>query len=217
MSDSQRPSMRRRQLLCATAGAAAAATVSTATTVPVAAQEDGYGDWFSDVPNYEGTYDYTGREEVTVAVGAGENGLVFEPAAILVDPGTTVVWEWTGEGGAHNVVDEGGAFESELLEAEGETFSVTFEDQFEDEGIYRYYCEPHLGSGMKGAVAVGDVAVGDTLIEQDGETDESAGAGGVLSTGEQLAVGAVLAALVSPLLFALLLKVVYEDDSEQSS
>jgi halocyanin-like protein len=120
----------------------------------------GYGGWLSDVSNYDGsTADRTGQSETTVEVGVQANGgaFGFGPPAIHVDPGTTVVWEWTGEGSQHNVVDNAGGFESELTDEAGHTFSHTFEES----GIYKYYCAPHESLGMKGAVAVGDVGGGE--------------------------------------------------------
>lgn len=118
--------------------------------------EPDYGDWFDDVENYDGTFDRRGQEEVKVMVGTGDDGLQFDPPAILVDHLTTVVWEWTGEGGVHNVVhepetdDEDTEFESELIGEDGETYEYTFNH----EQVYRYYCEPHRDLGMKGAVTV---------------------------------------------------------------
>ena len=93
--------------------------------------------------------DRTGRETVEVAVGAG-NGLAFEPANVRVDPGTTVVWEWTGEGGGHNVVDVDGAFESELTDEAGHTFEYTFAEV----GTVEYVCTPHQTQGMRGMIEV---------------------------------------------------------------
>ncbi len=106
--------------------------------------------WFDGVSNYDGVDDETGSGEVAVEVGAGSDGLLFAPPAVRVDAGTTVVWEWTGAGGAHNVVDEGGAFESELKGDAGATFEYTFEEA----GTYTYYCNPHQAQGMKGVVVV---------------------------------------------------------------
>ncbi|WP_255169573.1 halocyanin domain-containing protein [Natrononativus amylolyticus] len=108
-----------------------------------------YDGWLEDTPNYEGTLDYTGEDEVTVDVGAGD-GFQFDPAAIRVDEGTTVVWEWTGDGGGHDVVDTDGAFESEMKTAAGETFEHTFDET----GVYTYVCVPHENMDMKGAVDV---------------------------------------------------------------
>ncbi|GAB3418228.1 hypothetical protein GCM10027435_17930 [Haloparvum alkalitolerans] len=112
-------------------------------------EEPSYDGWFDDVGNYESTLDYTDADEVTVAVGAG-NGLQFEPPAIQVAAGTTVVWEWTGEGGEHNVAAEDDSFESDLSSEEG----YTFEQTFEESGVHKYACTPHRASGMKGAVVV---------------------------------------------------------------
>ncbi|WP_302080150.1 halocyanin domain-containing protein [Salinibaculum rarum] len=112
-----------------------------------------FGGYLDNALNYDGSVtDMTGYDEVPVEVGAGDNGLGFGPAAVRVDPGTTVVWVWTGEGGAHNVVAEDGRFESpEIVSERGTTYEFTFEEA----GICRYYCVPHKAIGMKGVVVVG--------------------------------------------------------------
>jgi len=110
-------------------------------------------EYLADVDNFDGSLeDATGQSEVTVQVGTGANGgnFGFGPAAVRIDAGTTVVWEWTGEGGSHNVADEDGDFESELVGDEGHTFEHTFEES----GVSLYNCTPHKGVGMKGAVVV---------------------------------------------------------------
>lgn len=152
----------RRAFMRAGAGAVAAAAASAS----VAAQETvDYGGWFEGVSNYDGTtVDMTGQSQVTVIVGAEGNGgaFAFDAPAIRVDPGTTVTWEWTGEGGSHNVVEDsssGGHYESELMSESGSTFTLTFES----EGISKYYCQPHESLGMKGAVVVGSTE-GDTTV-----------------------------------------------------
>jgi len=100
----------------------------------------------------ESVTDRTDAESVTVAVGVGEQGFAFDPAAVQVSPGTTVTWEWTGKGGGHNVVAdaEDPAFVSELRAEAG----YTFEHTFTDPGVYTYYCSPHRGYGMIGVVEV---------------------------------------------------------------
>lgn len=111
-------------------------------------------DYLSDVSNFDGTVeDMTGQSTVTVEVGAsGNNGnFAFAPAAIVVDSGTTVQFEWTGQGGVHNVVAESGAFDSgSSVEQSG----VNFEHTFAGAGNFLYYCTPHKTLGMKGAVIV---------------------------------------------------------------
>jgi halocyanin-like protein len=108
-------------------------------------------DYLSDANNYDGTItDATGVSEVSVAVGAGD-GFAFGPAAVRVDSDTTIVWEWTGSGGLHNVVEEDDAFDSGDPESGRD---ITFEHTFSETGVYLYYCDPHRSLGMKGAVVV---------------------------------------------------------------
>lgn len=113
---------------------------------------DAIDEYLSNTNNYDGVVDETGAAEVTVTVGSEANGgnFGFDPAAIRVSTGTTVVWEWNGLGSSHNVVDEDGSFESELVAEEGHTFSQTFEES----GTVEYYCTPHRTMGMKGVVVV---------------------------------------------------------------
>ena len=115
-----------------------------------------FGTWFSNVGNFDGNVvDATGQSEFTITVGAEGNGgnFAFAPPAVHVDPGTTLLFEWTGEGGAHNAISQGeGPIDS------GSTISeagIHYELTIEAEGIHKYYCSPHKGQGMKGAVVVG--------------------------------------------------------------
>lgn len=104
--------------------------------------------YLSSVPNYEGYLeDLTGQAEVMVTVGSGD-GFRYDPPAILIDVGTTVVWEWTGEGGAHDVTDIEGSFGSDMVADEG----TTFDHEFTESGEYLYVCTPHDSMEMKGAV-----------------------------------------------------------------
>lgn len=137
-----------------TAGGAASTTV-------VAAQSGGggpidFGGWLDDVGYWnEQATELTGKKNVTVMVGGEANdNLSFAPVAIHVDPGTTVTWDWTGKGGAHNVVAEQGNFNSGSPVGSA---STTFNHSFKQDGIFTYYCQPHRSLGMKGAVAVGSV------------------------------------------------------------
>jgi halocyanin-like protein len=148
----------------------------------------GYGGWLSDVPNYDGTtVDATGQDEATVRVGTQttEGPYGFGPPAVHVDPGTTVVWEWTGAGGDHNVVDQDGAFESDLTDESGFTFSHTFEET----GLYKYYCAPHEPLGMKGAVAVGDVGTGEATPTPEPSGGEEAEGGDPLTVRDTFVLG----------------------------
>ena len=161
--------MRRRDLLRA-AGGGAAATAAVAAGPGVASAQPAFGGWMSDVGNYGEVVDATGRDEVTVTVGAEGNGgaFAFEPAAVQIDPGTTIVWEWTGEGGQHNVVArEGADFESELTTEAGFRFSQSPDS----EGVITYYCQPHQQLGMKGVVVVGALPEAESGSGENGGTE----------------------------------------------
>ena len=208
----ERRTTRRTFLRASGAAVAGAATVAGGTGV-VGAQTDEFDGWFDDVSNYDGVVDRTGQDSVTVEVGVEANGgaFGFGPAAVRVSPGTTVVWEWTGEGGQHNVVAEEGAFESELVGDAGHTFEHTFEDA----GTFLYACTPHRSLGMKGAVVVGEgggsggsggssggsasggdeTATGGGNESAAGGGDGGAGAGG--TTGGDTAVGELLTGLLA--------------------
>ena len=164
MSDTQ---MSRRAFLTAAGGTAAVAGASGSAAAQTT--EPDFGSWLDGVDG--GYQDMRGSSEVTVSVGAEGNGgaLAFAPAGIWVDPGTTVQWEWTGEGGGHNVIADSGpaGLDSGASVSEaGVNYEYTFEEA--DAGITNYYCDPHLALGMKGAVAVGS----------DVPTVETGGGGG---------------------------------------
>jgi halocyanin-like protein len=117
-------------------------------------------DWPSGANQNLGTYqDARGQDAVTISVGAGDQGLAFDPSLVWVDPGTTVTWEWTGSGGAHNVqtVEEGGPASldsGDAIDEEGHTYE--YETSEEDVGITHYHCVPHTSVGMHGGLAVGE-------------------------------------------------------------
>ena len=157
----------RRRFMRTAGGAAATASAAAAASGTAAGQEDedednGGGDvepdWPGGAEGNLGTYeDARGQDEVTVMVGAGDQGLAFDPTLLWVDPGTTITWEWTGEGGSHNVETVEGPAELDSgtpVDEEGHTYE--HEATEEDEGITHYVCAPHDGTGMHAGLAVGD-------------------------------------------------------------
>lgn len=156
--------MKRREFITAAGvGSAATAVGATGAVGTAAAQEDGgateapeWPEFVTEANEYSSgeTEDLRGQEEATVQVGAG-SGLAFSPPAIWIDAGTNVIWEWTGEGGSHNVSgQEGEEYTSETVGEAGFTFEHTFETEGQ---INTYQCDPHAGQGMHGGVAVGEV------------------------------------------------------------
>jgi halocyanin-like protein len=143
--------MDRRSLLRATPVALAATAGCVGLLGGGGESDPSLEEYLADARNFEGeVVDRTGTDRTTVTVGAGSAGLAFAPPAIEVSTGTTVRWEWTGEGGQHNVVDTDGAFESSLKGSQG----ATFEHTFESTGEFLYYCKPHESVGMLGGVRV---------------------------------------------------------------
>jgi halocyanin-like protein len=111
-------------------------------------------EWVVHTDNYDGSVtDRTGTERATVMAGVPGNGgnFAFDPPVLKVSTGTTVAWEWTGEGGGHDVrfhdLDAGSG---DITPAPG----VHFEYTFDSAGVYRYACAPHRALGMVGAVVV---------------------------------------------------------------
>jgi len=211
--------MNRREFV-RTAGGVAGASAAASATGSAVAQEtteggDGggppdYGDWLSSVSNFDGeTVDATGQDSATVEVGVQANGGAygFGPAAIHVDNGATVQFEWTGEGGAHNVVSDGdGPLDSgDTVDTSG----VEYEHTFEEDGIYPYYCVPHESLNMKGAIVVGtdyptaDSGGGDGGGEVETLDPEEAG---VPIQPHWVGIGAGLAMVVSTIFTFYLLK-----------
>ena len=152
----------RRAFMRTAGGAAAAAGAATATAGTAAAQEV-EPDWPSATQGNVGSYtDARGQDSVTISVGAGSNGLAFDPTLVWVDEGTTITWEWTGAGGAHNVqtVDGGGPASLDSGDPVGEEGATyEYETSSEDAGITHYHCVPHTAVGMHAGLAVGgDIA-----------------------------------------------------------
>ncbi|MFC7072238.1 halocyanin domain-containing protein [Halovenus rubra] len=100
---------------------------------------------------YDGSIkDMTGQDSITIENGANEPEYEFGPAAVRVDVGTEITWEWASDGHSVRAV-EGGDFDSGI-ENEGFTWSNTFEES----GVVLYECQPHAAVGQIGAIIVGD-------------------------------------------------------------
>ncbi|MFC7057482.1 halocyanin domain-containing protein [Halovenus salina] len=108
-------------------------------------------DYLAEANGYDGeVVDMTGQESVTIENGANEPDYAFGPAAIQVDPGTEVTWEWVSDG--HSVRATDGAEFDSGIENSGFTWSRTFEET----GVILYECQPHAAIGQLGAIIVGD-------------------------------------------------------------
>jgi len=202
----------RRTALRTAAGTVVAGVTGAAATGTAAAQNGvDYGGWFGsstggETQNFDGTVDQTGQSSITVEVGAEGNGgpYAFEPAAVRVDPGTTITFEWVSN--THNILIEEQPSDAGWGGVEAiENSGFSHEHTFETEGVYKYYCQPHLALGMKGAIVVGGSGGGGGGGDggDGGGGDGEAAAGGeggggsspALTLAFQLVGGAVAAAL----------------------
>jgi plastocyanin len=99
-----------------------------------------------------------------------EKGMRFEPSKIMVERGDAVRFV-NVSGGPHNVefdrgtvpveaigplsaamANELGNLSSEMVSAVDSAVTIVFEDV--PSGTYRFFCTPHIGKGMTGAVTV---------------------------------------------------------------
>ncbi|MEC7787787.1 MAG: pseudoazurin, partial [Pseudomonadota bacterium] len=94
------------------------------------------------------------NEHIVKMLNAGADGvMVFEPAALKIKKGDTVIFKSVDPG--HNSVSApnlipSGATPWESIQ--GQDFSVTFDT----EGVYVYQCTPHLVMAMIGLIQVGE-------------------------------------------------------------
>jgi len=105
--------------------------------------------------------DRTGASRVTIEVGTSGNGgnFAYKPPGVVVDRGTTIVWDWVRDSGQYNVVADSDtrvgtadyAFRSGPPESGDD---VRYEHEMDRRGIALYYSENHRFVGMKGAVVV---------------------------------------------------------------
>ena len=128
------------------------AVVATARARFLCLPSDGHY-WLIDVDGWDGTLaDRTDTDSVSITVGSEANGghFGFDPLALRCSTGTTVSFEWTGEGGAHNVAFEDGPEKSDIYAEAGTNFEVTLDEP----GVYRYACAPHQSIGQRGGIVV---------------------------------------------------------------
>lgn len=88
-----------------------------------------------------------GESGVTIYNGTSVPAYSFSPATIEVKKGTTVTWSNMDSIAAHTVISVSGLFESQLIQPRGD-----FSFQFNEIGVFDYYCSLH--PWMKGKIIV---------------------------------------------------------------
>lgn len=108
--------------------------------------------YLEDIPGgYPGPADRTDSREVTIEVGAGSEGHYFYPPHVEVRVGATVIWKWTGKGGAHNVVCDTQPISLSVNSGPPKETGV-YKKTITEPCILFYYCERHQSEGIRGAV-----------------------------------------------------------------
>ena len=90
-------------------------------------------------------------KEYTITVDS--TNLRFYPDSLTINEGDSVRFMWGGEFLPHNSVEENGVFDSGEPEREVD-YLYTF--NYDQAGIYNFFCEPHESVGMDGSITVLD-------------------------------------------------------------
>lgn len=100
-----------------------------------------------------------GSSAVEEVVVGPDDDIVFDPEELTVEPGTTVRWTWKSDNHSIDVDSQpSGAEWTGTPGSDGDQYDAGYEYEhtFEVLGEYEYYCLPHVGAGMEGAVTVTD-------------------------------------------------------------
>ncbi len=92
----------------------------------------------------------------------------FKPDIVYIQPNDVVKFiNMTSHNAVTYIVPEGAKGWGERGKGLGENLSV----KLEQEGIYGYACDPHIGFGMVGVVVVGDVSAEDLAMTKQQALD----------------------------------------------
>jgi len=103
-------------------------------------------------------------EEHTVTVDGFGSNIRFVPETLTINEGDSVLFLWSGQLLPHNAIEMDDLFNS------GDAMrdvDYTFTFDYNQSGVYEFYCEPHRNLGMLGEITVLDVEQ-DNLSSEDG-------------------------------------------------
>lgn len=108
-----------------------------------------------------------GGEEHTVTVDGVGSNIRFVPETLTINEGDTVRFLWSGQLLPHNAIEQNELFNS------GEAMrnvDYTFTFDYNQSGVYEFYCEPHRDLGMLGEITVLDLQQDNVSTGDDVET-----------------------------------------------
>tara|TARA_B100000925_G_C21809309_1_gene388075 strand:+ start:89 stop:568 length:480 start_codon:yes stop_codon:yes gene_type:complete len=106
----------------------------------------------------------------TVTVDGFGSNLRFVPDTLTINEGDTVQFLWSGQLLPHNAIEQNEVFNSGDAERDVD-YTYTF--NYNQSGVYEFYCEPHRNLGMVGEITVTDVEESNMTIEDDVETSSN--------------------------------------------
>ena len=104
----------------------------------------------------------------TVTVDGFGSNLRFVPDTLTIDEGDSVRFLWSGQLFPHNAIEQNEVFNS------GDAMrnvDYTYTFNYNQSGVYEFYCEPHRDLGMLGEITVVDVQESNMTVEDDLETN----------------------------------------------
>jgi halocyanin-like protein len=112
--------------------------------------------WVPEANGFDGEVaDRRGQTDVSIQVGAGPNGHAFDPAAVIVDPGATITWEWVDDSGAHYVVSRVRIkYDPDTIPDLIDDGTYSTSETLNIPQMKRYACYNHHDDGMRAAVIV---------------------------------------------------------------
>lgn len=108
-----------------------------------------------------------GGEEHTVTVDGVGSNIRFVPETLTINEGDTVRFLWSGQLLPHNAIEQNELFNS------GDAMrnvDYTFTFDYNQSGVYEFYCEPHRDLGMLGEITVLDLQPDNVSTGDDVET-----------------------------------------------
>ena len=92
------------------------------------------------------------------------------PDTLTINEGDTVQFLWSGQLLPHNAIEQNEVFNSGDAERDVD-YTYTF--NYNQSGVYEFYCEPHRDLGMVGEITVIDVEESNMTIEDEVETSSN--------------------------------------------